>query len=44
MGAQSNIRLRESRLSVTKMVTARVSVFAKAGDIVKTGKTRDARW
>ncbi|HEX4158724.1 MAG TPA: hypothetical protein VHY79_09625 [Rhizomicrobium sp.] len=33
-----------AHLAVTKMVIARLGVFAKAGGIAKTGKTRDSRW
>ena len=30
--------------AVTKMVVERLGLFAREGAIVKTGKTRDARW
>ncbi|HEX4079267.1 MAG TPA: hypothetical protein VHX61_10410 [Rhizomicrobium sp.] len=31
-------------LAVTKMVVARLGLFGREGAVVKSGKTRDARW
>jgi hypothetical protein len=33
-----------AHLAITKMIVARLGVFAKRGEIAKTGRTRDARW